>query len=126
MRVLKTYWFHRFAKKQNILDSDLLDAVERAEKGQIDADLGGGLIKQRVARQGEGKRSGYRTFILHRSAERAFFVYGFAKNEQENITKAETVAFKELRIMLDVPDRKLDSMIEEGKFWEVAKDDGTV
>jgi hypothetical protein len=52
VRIFKSKWFQRFAKKEGIADPDLCEAVARAEKGQIDADLGGGVIKQRVARTG--------------------------------------------------------------------------
>lgn len=55
MQVLKTAWFAKFARKEKIGDEILCEAVERAEKGLIDADLGGGLLKQRVARSGAGK-----------------------------------------------------------------------
>lgn len=85
MRVFKNAWFERFARKQRIPDKALLEAVERAEKGQIDADLGGDVIKQRLARKGQGKSAGFRTIILYHAARRAFFVYGFAKSERDNI-----------------------------------------
>ena len=62
-------------------DAVLRDAVVRAEKGQIDADLGGDVIKQRIARPGQGKSKGYRTIIFFRRGARAFFVYGFAKSQ---------------------------------------------
>ncbi|WP_275099291.1 type II toxin-antitoxin system RelE/ParE family toxin [Sedimenticola hydrogenitrophicus] len=61
------------------------ETVERAGKGQIDADLGGGVLKQGVARQGQGKSGGFRTIILYRTAERAVFVYGFAKSDRQAI-----------------------------------------
>lgn len=79
MRVFKNAWFERFSRKQRIPDQVLLEAVDRAERGVIDADLGGGVIKQRIARKGRGKSGGFRTVILYRASERAFFVYGFAK-----------------------------------------------
>lgn len=65
MRIFMNAWFERFARKQRITDAALIDAVRRAERGQIDADLGGGVIKQRVARAGQGKSGGYRTIILY-------------------------------------------------------------
>jgi len=65
-RVFKTRWFTRFAAKERITDDRLAEAVARAERGLIDADLGGGLIKQRVARAGKGKSGGYRTLIAYR------------------------------------------------------------
>src|SRR6266436_7057973 len=84
VRIFKSRWFERFARKEGIADAALRDAVSRAEKGQIDADLGGGVIKQRIARPGQGRSKGYRTIILFRHRARAFFVYGFAKNQRAN------------------------------------------
>jgi len=63
MQVFKTKWLARFAKQKGIGDAGLRDAVARAERGLIDADLGGGLIKQRVARRGKGRSGGYRMLI---------------------------------------------------------------
>lgn len=63
MRVFKNAWFERFARKQGISDAVLLEAVERAERGLIDADLGGCVIKQRVARPGQGRSGGWRTVL---------------------------------------------------------------
>lgn len=63
MRIFKNRWFEKFARKQDIGDDVLREAVGRAERGLIDADLGGGVIKQRVAREGEGRSGGYRTII---------------------------------------------------------------
>jgi len=77
MRVVKTKWFARFARKEDISDKNLSDAVREAEKGLIDGELGGGLIKKRVARAGEGKGGGYRTLIIYCAVIRAVFVYGF-------------------------------------------------
>lgn len=73
MRIFKTTWFNRYAKKQNISDCQLINAIKEAEKGAIDARLGGGIIKQRIARRGGGKSGGYRTIIYYRHNERAFF-----------------------------------------------------
>lgn len=52
MRIFKNRWMAKFAKKHKISDSELIEAAERADKGLTDADLGGGVIKQRIARQG--------------------------------------------------------------------------
>lgn len=57
LRVFKSKLFSRFAKQEKISDASLVESVERAEKGLIDADLGGGVIKQRIARPGRGKSS---------------------------------------------------------------------
>jgi hypothetical protein len=95
LRVFKNAWFGRFARKQKIPDAVLRQAVERIERGQIDADLGGGVVKQRIARPGKGKSKGFRTIILFRQSKRAVFVYGFAKGARANIRKDEEEAFKQ-------------------------------
>ena len=64
MRVFKNAWFGRFARNRKISEEVIWDAVDRAEKGLVDADLGGGVIKQRIARPGEGKSKGYRSIVL--------------------------------------------------------------
>ena len=80
VRVFKSKRFAKFARKERISDATLCQSVLDAERGQIDADYGGGVIKQRIARPNEGKSGGYRSIILFRRGERAFFVYGFAKH----------------------------------------------
>ncbi len=79
MRILKTKWFARFARKENIKTGRLVDAVIRAERGKIDADLGGNLIKQRIARPGQGRSGGYRTVIAFQMRKRVFFSMALPK-----------------------------------------------
>jgi hypothetical protein len=109
MRVFKSKWFAKFARKERITDSRLCEAIRNAERGIIDADYGGGVIKQRIARPDEGKSGGYRSIILFRQAERSFFVYGFAKSDQANIDTSDERDFKELAAVLpcDVSDKEL-------------------
>lgn len=127
MRIFKNAWFERFARKQKIQDDMLLEAVLRAEQGLIDADLGSGVIKQRVARPGQGRSGGYRTLILYRQTHRAFFVYGFAKSQQANIGKEEETAFKKAaRHVLELTDDQLAALIQNGQFSEVEQDGETV
>jgi len=123
VRVFKNAWFERFARKQRIPDKALLEAVERAEKGQIDANLGGGVIKQRVARQGQGKSGSFRTIVLYRTEERAFFVYGFAKSDRDNIDKDEETQFKKAAShVLGLAEKQLSELIDMGQFSEVTED----
>ena len=123
MRVYKNAWFKRFARKEKISDRDLLDCIDRAEKGQIDAELGGGVIKQRIARPGGGKSKGYRSIILFRKGRRAFFVYGFPKSELDNIRDDEEEQFKKMaRHVLALTDEQLHQLIDAGQFEEVVKD----
>ena len=96
MRVFKTRAVARFCKSEGLTDQKLADAIKRAESGLIDADLGGGLIKQRVARPGKGKSGGWRTLIAYRKARRAVFLFGFAKNDLDNITPDQLATFKTL------------------------------
>ena len=119
-RIFKTRWFQRFARREKIRDAVLLDAVARAEKGQLDADLGGGVIKQRIARPGQGKSGGYRTIILFKQGQRAVFVYGFAKSERENIDADEAKQFKEAaRHVLRLTEKQIAELIKEGDFVEI-------
>jgi hypothetical protein len=80
MRIFKNKAFVRFARKSAISDAMLCQAIRDADRGLIGANLGGGVIKQRIARSGEGKSGGFRTLIVFRTRERAFFVHGFPKN----------------------------------------------
>jgi hypothetical protein len=89
MRVFVTRWFARFARSERITDARLCEAACHAGSGLIDADLGGGLLKQRLARPGEGRRGGYRVLIAYRPGERAVFLYGFAKNRRDNISPSQ-------------------------------------
>ena len=121
-RVFKTKWFQRFARKERLADAVLLEAADRAEKGQIDADLGGGVIKQRIARAGKGRLGGYRTIILFRRGDRAVFMYGFAKSERENVDADEERQFKEAaRHVLALTDKQLAELVREGDFVEVRR-----
>jgi hypothetical protein len=120
MRVFKNKSFARFARKARITDAVLCAAVDAASQGRIDADLGGGVIKQRIARQGEGKSGGFRTIILFRLQHRAFFIYGFAKNEQDTIRDDELEAFKMLAVvMMAYDDEVLAKATANGTLTEV-------
>ena len=119
--------FERFARKARIADEILRKAVADADRGLVDADLGGGVIKQRIARPGAGKAGGFRTIILFRLGERAFFVHGFAKNEQDNIRDDELAAFKMLAAeMLGYDESAIARAIETGTLSEVKEDDEAV
>jgi len=123
VRIFKNAWFERFARKQKIQDGLLREAIRRAEQGLIDADLGGGVIKQRVARPGQGRSGGYRTLILYRQRHRAFFVYGFAKSQQANVSDEDIAAFKKAaQHVLDITDEQLSTLIANGHFSEVEHD----
>ncbi|NCW83067.1 MAG: type II toxin-antitoxin system RelE/ParE family toxin [Betaproteobacteria bacterium] len=122
MRSFKNAWFGRFARKENISAQVLWDAVDRAEKGLVDADLGGGVIKQRIARPGESKSKGYRSIVLYRKGDKAFFVYGFPKSDLGNIRDAEQEQFKKAaKSIFALSDEQIRQLIENGQFEEVNK-----
>jgi hypothetical protein len=86
----------------------------------VDADLGHGLIKQRVARSGQGRSGGYRTLIAYRVGDRAVFLYGFAKSDRGNIGKAELKALAARgAIWLAADEQALDAALASDKIREV-------
>lgn len=123
MRIFKNRWFERFARKNEIDDTALREAVQRAEQGLIDAELGGGVFKQRIARKGRGRSKGYRTIILLRHGESAFFVFGFPKSQRDTISPDEEADFKAMAgslFALLENEKLLAKLIEKGDFVEVA------
>jgi hypothetical protein len=124
MRLFKTKWFARYARREKISDASLCDAIARAERGLVDADLGGNVIKQRVARTGQGRSGGYRVLSAVRVAHRAIFLFGFAKSERDNIAAGELAALKETAAAwLKVDAAKIEQAIMEGVLVEIAYED---
>jgi hypothetical protein len=123
VRIFKNRWFTKFARKECISDSKLCEVVKDAEAGKVDADYGGGVIKQRIARLNEGKSGGYRAVILYQWGDKAFFVYGFAKSEQENIDEKEERGFKEFaKEVFALSDDEIANFVKIGTFREVKYD----
>ncbi len=123
MRIFKTKWFVRYARRERIGDDGLREAIERAERGLVDGDLGGDVIKQRVARKGQGRSGGYRVLIAYRRGNRAVFLYGFAKSERENIDDDELTTLRDIAEgWLTANNAKLDRAIADGFVQEVDND----
>lgn len=126
LRIFKNVWFNRFARQEKLTDEVLIEAITRANKGLIDADLGGSVIKQRIAKAGRGKSGGYRTIIIFRRGERAFFVYGFAKNNQDNLEKYEEDIYKKsAKELLALTDIQLEQLLKNKALTEVIYDNNT-
>lgn len=122
MAVYKTKPFARFARKASISDSDLWRAARLAGTGIIDADLGGGVIKQRIPRAGEGKSGGSRVIILFRLQRRAVFVFGFEKKDLGNIKSEELEAFKELaKVILGYSESEIANRVAAGALIEIKR-----
>jgi len=96
MDKLVTKWFLRWARKTDLSNSTLNEALVNLDKGLSAADLGKNLYKVRVKREDQGKSSGYRTIVVYRKRKRAIFLYGFAKNEKDNFNRKELHYFQKL------------------------------
>ena len=112
--------FNQWAIKAGITDDSLRQALSEIETGLIDANLGGNVYKQRVRFQGRGKRSGARILIVLKAGDKVFFVYGFAKNQQDNISDRELKALKRLaKELLQYTDSQLRNALIAGELIEV-------
>ncbi|MCA8929030.1 MAG: type II toxin-antitoxin system RelE/ParE family toxin [Alphaproteobacteria bacterium] len=124
MRVFVTKPFARFAGQEGLADRQLREVARRVVDGLVDADLGGGVIKQRIARQGQGKSGGFRSVVLYRKGDTLFFVYGFAKKARTNIRKDELQAFRLLADqMLAMDDTALKAAMANGTIAEILDED---
>jgi hypothetical protein len=120
MRIFKVPWFGRFAKKQKISDEELVAIVKDLEKGIFDVDLGGGVYKQRIARPGKGRSTGYRVILFFKSGASAFFVYGFAKSDRANITQSDLRDFRDFyKDQFVLTDDQLNVLVKIGELEEI-------
>ena len=127
LQTFKTKAFARFADRERLEDGAFCEAVWRAQRGLIDADLGGGVIKQRIARKGGGRSGGYRTIVLFRRGKLAFFVYGFAKSDRENLRRNELETYRLLAdVYLALDSAVLSVAKAAGAIVEVKCDDQAI
>lgn len=120
MRIFKTRPFAKWAKKVGIKNQILCAVITDIEKGQVEASLGGRLYKQRVALGGKGKRGGARLIVAFIADNKSFFIYGFSKNEIENITTKELDALKALSKQLFLHSEiEIKDAIKKGELYEV-------
>jgi hypothetical protein len=93
-------------------------------RGLIDANLGGGLVKKRVARPGAGKSSGFRTLLATNKNDKWFFVYGFAKSERDNIDNQEILALKRLAaVLLGMDGSAINQLLADNELKEICKNE---
>jgi hypothetical protein len=120
VRLYKLKAFARFQRREGIADKALSKAIRSAQDGLVDADLGGRLIKQRVARPGQGKSGGFRTIIAYLRGSRAVFLFGFAKSERESLDDDEPAYWQRVgRIYLGLDDDGLETAITADELMEV-------
>ena len=124
MRVFKNKAFSKWATKEGLSNEALLVAVDEMERGLVDAELGGHVVKKRVALAGRGKSGGVRTILAYKVGNKAFFVYGFAKNSRANISADELKALKHLaKELLGYSGKAVTGAVKNGALIEV-KDNG--
>ena len=122
-RVFRTRTFTRWMRKTGLTDEALSDAVDEMARGLVDADLGGHVVKKRVALPGKGKSGGARTIVATKLADRWFFLFGFSKNERPNIDKDELKALQEVaQELLGFNDQQLEAALAAGELVEVFND----
>jgi hypothetical protein len=124
MQIFQIKWFAHWASKEGFSSQVLCAAVVEISQGLVDANLGGHVIKKRVALGGRGKSAGVRTLLAFKMNDKAFFMYGFAKNQQSNITDKELKALKLLAAKLLAYDsRQLAIALAAQELYEVREDD---
>lgn len=122
-RVFKTRHFQRWMRKTSLTDEALSAAVLEMSQGLVDADLGRGVIKKRVAVGGRGKSRGVRTLVATNKGDRWFFVFGFAKNTRTNITATELETLQSLASdLLQLTKSQLKKAVEDGSLQEICHD----
>lgn len=119
----KTNPFARFANREGSANAAPFDAVRRVGRGQVDAGLGGGVIKLRIARKGQDRSGALSVIVLIRRGGRCFFVYGFAKSDRENLRRDEIRALRGLaNEMFGLDEPGLEAMLANGTVSEVSCD----
>ena len=119
-RIYKTKKFDKWSRKERINDGELRGAVDEMNRGLIDADLGSNIFKKRIAASGRGKRGGARTILAYKLNDKAFFIFGFTKSDQGNVSSEDMKPLKELsKRLLDYNDREIKDALRSGAIMEV-------
>ena len=117
---LKTKWFNKWSKKNRIGDEKLLIALGNISNNLGTSDLGGNLYKVRLPKTGQGKSGGFRTIVIYKEADIAIFVYGFSKNEKDNLDKEELKYFKKLaKDLLSIERQEYSELEKLGDFISI-------
>lgn len=117
-----TKQFSKWLTKQEIPENELSNALEELVAGNFEVNLGGHLYKKRIRFKGKGKSGSGRTIVCYKSDDRAIFIHGFSKNEKDNLSGKELIAFKEFsKIILSMSLAEINIAINNGDFIEVKK-----
>lgn len=113
-------------RKTGLSDAALCEAVAEMSQGLIGAELGGGVVKKRVPLPGRGKSGGARTLVATNRGDRWFFLYGFAKNERDNLPADELEALQRVAAdLLRLSPADLSAGVEAGALQEICRDPET-
>lgn len=118
MKSYETRWFKKWAKKNGVSENLLLDAIQRTKSNLGVVDLGGNLYKIRIGKDGQGRSGGYRTILAYKAEKRSVFIYGFEKNDKDNIGKKELELYKEFAksfLAFEISD--IEKLIETGTIF---------
>lgn len=120
MKIIKTKKFSKWAERSKIDDDSLVEAAKEIRTNSYEANYGGGVVKKRIANRGRGKSGSARTIVAFKKGNHCYFVYGFEKNEKDNITLNEEKALKLVaKALLSYTDIELNHYIKEGSLIEV-------
>lgn len=120
IRAFKTKTFMKWMKKTDLKDQDLLFAIAEMEAGLIDADLGGNVLKKRIALPGMGKRSSSRVLVASKLVRKWFFLFGFTKNEKSNVSDDELIYLQETaKRLFRLSDPEIEASIYAGELKEL-------
>lgn len=120
MRIFKVKAFAHWTQKERILDKALKQAVAEMQVGLVDANLGSGIYKKRIAASGRGKSGGARTIVAFKTDRHTFFLFGFLKNEQDNIDKKELKTLKEFaNALFKLRDEQIEQLVKNRDLFEV-------
>jgi hypothetical protein len=101
MKVYITKSFDREARRDGISDADCKEAVQKAENGLLDADLGGGLIKQRISRGNRSASKGSRAIVFYKRGNMAVFLHVFPKSKKASLSRSELVQYHKAAQVLE-------------------------
>lgn len=116
----KTKWFNKWINKVGVSNNQLVDAISDLKSGLSVSSLGGNLFKVRVKKLGTGKSSGFRTIVVYKEGDKVIFLYGFKKNEKQNISQKELKYFKILaKDLLELTSLQIEQSIEQNILFKL-------
>ncbi len=120
MKIYKHRQFNKWMKQVGLVDQNLKDSVVEIINGLVDADLGRGVLKKRISLPGRGKSGGARTIVAFKMDHRTLFIYGYAKNEKDNISKSDEEQLKQYaKVLLGFTDQQIKNALKMGELIEV-------